>query len=185
MKVIARTQRGAALFVSLIMLVMITLLVLAGINMSTTNLRITTNVQAREEATAAAQQAIEQIVSTDFPANPQAASIPVHMYVDSAKNTKLTYTVAVAKPKCMISVPVTIAQLHAEGPPGAIPLNDACQPGSIQAGSLGATGNSMCSQMTWDVDATVTDTERSGAAVEIHQGIGERNLTSKSICPAS
>src|SRR5207302_2415351 len=69
------TQRGAALFVSLIMLVLITLFVLAAINMSTVNLRITANSQARSEAIAAAQQAIEQVASRNFTANPQAATV--------------------------------------------------------------------------------------------------------------
>ena len=48
----------------MIMLVLLTLFVLSAINSGTINLRISGNTQAQDEARAAAQQAIEQVVSS-------------------------------------------------------------------------------------------------------------------------
>jgi Tfp pilus assembly protein PilX len=55
-------QQGATLVVSLIMLVVLTLLVVSAILIGNTNLKSVGNLQSRNEATAAAQQAIEQIL---------------------------------------------------------------------------------------------------------------------------
>lgn len=59
-----RRQRGATLITALVMLIVLTLLVVSGIRSSSTNLRIAGNMQIQEEATAAAQQAIENVIST-------------------------------------------------------------------------------------------------------------------------
>lgn len=57
-------QRGATLLVSLIMLVLLTLFAVAGFNLSSVNLKIAGNYQALKSLEAAAQQAIEQVLST-------------------------------------------------------------------------------------------------------------------------
>jgi len=57
-------QRGATLLVSLIMLVVLTLFAVTGFNLSSVNLRIAGNFQAQKTMEAAAQQAIEEILST-------------------------------------------------------------------------------------------------------------------------
>ncbi len=57
-------QRGMTLVVSLIMLVVITLFVLSAIRLSTANLRTVGNMQARNEAAAASQRAIEDLLSS-------------------------------------------------------------------------------------------------------------------------
>ena len=65
-------QRGAALVVSLIMLVLITLMVIAALNLGTANFRAVSNTQFREQAIAAANVAIQDRISSNFtgPANP-------------------------------------------------------------------------------------------------------------------
>ena len=69
---IKNRQTGATLITALIMLIVLTLLVVSGIRSSSTNLRIAGNMQMQEEAIAAAQQAIENVISTtDFNAAPQ------------------------------------------------------------------------------------------------------------------
>ena len=57
-------QRGATLLVSLIMLVVLTLFAVTSFNLSSVNLRIAGNFQSQKAMEAAAQQAIEQILST-------------------------------------------------------------------------------------------------------------------------
>jgi len=56
-------QRGATLIVALVMLVMMTMLAVSAITLSTVNLRIVGNMQAQRSMDAAAQDAIEQIMS--------------------------------------------------------------------------------------------------------------------------
>lgn len=58
------SQRGATLLVSLIMLVVLTLFVISAINLTNVNLRIVGNMQIQKEIEAAAQQAIEKVIST-------------------------------------------------------------------------------------------------------------------------
>lgn len=60
---LARGQRGATLFIALIMLVMLTLFALSAISLSNVNLRIVGNQQAQKMMDAAAQDAIEQVIS--------------------------------------------------------------------------------------------------------------------------
>ena len=59
-------QRGAALAVSLIMLVLITLMVIAALNLGTSNFRAVSNTQFREQAIAAANVAIQDRISSEL-----------------------------------------------------------------------------------------------------------------------
>ena len=58
-------QCGVSLLLSLIMLVVLTLLVVSAVRMSNSNLKTVGNMQFKNEAVAAAQQAIEQQVMGD------------------------------------------------------------------------------------------------------------------------
>ena len=60
-----RRQQGVSLLLSLIMLVVLTLLVVSAVRMSNSNLKTVGNMQFKNEAVAAAQQAIEQQVMGD------------------------------------------------------------------------------------------------------------------------
>jgi Na+-transporting methylmalonyl-CoA/oxaloacetate decarboxylase gamma subunit len=159
-----QSQRGAALVMTAIMLVLLTLLALAVINMSTVNLRVAHNEQMKAESTAAAQRAIEQVVSTNFPANPQ----PVTVAVDINNDGTTDYNVAVAKPECKNAVPIKTIELDISQP------SDVACFASAAAGGAGAGGNSVCANTQWDVSATATDAANSGAKVTVHQGIGQR-----------
>ena len=146
------------------MLVLLTLLVLGVINMSTVNLRVAGNEQTRNESIAGAQQAIEQVVTTNFPANPQ----PVNVAVDINNDGKTDYNVAVAKPTCQNSVPIKLVELD------PTQASDVACFGSAVVGGVGAGGNSVCAKTQWDISATTTDVANSGATVTVHQGIGQR-----------
>lgn len=171
-------QRGATLVIGMIMLVLVTLFVLAAINMSTVNLRIMGNQQARNESIAAAQQAIEQVVSTDFTAAPVAVTVPVDINGDGTTD----YNVTVAQPTCLNSVPIKLSTLRPLNANGTINQKDAqCELSgpSRSAGIAGAagTGNSICSNTQWELNATTSDAATgSGAAVTVHQGVGTRVL---------
>ena len=61
----AGRQQGSSLLLSLVMLVVLTLLVVSAIRMSNSNLKSVGNMQFKNEAVAAAQQAIERQVMGD------------------------------------------------------------------------------------------------------------------------
>ena len=163
------TQRGATLTIAMIMLVLLTLFVLAAINMSNINLRIMGNEQVRNEAIAAAQEGIEQVVSTNFPANPPA---PQTVTVD-INGAGATYSVSIPTPVCQNSVPIKLVELDATST-----LDQPCfgSAASSSAGVVGATGtgDSFCAATQWDVNGTATDNSGAKATVTLHQGVGQR-----------
>ena len=139
--VIKHKQRGVVLVVSLIMLVILTLLVVASVKLSTTNLKIVGNEQALRAMEAAAQQAIETTVQNiNFSAPVVTTPVAVNAGTTNAAS------VAIAVPECQGSVSVTGNSIGI----GALP-------GGVQT-------------TYWDVQATVTDSA-TGAKVETHQGV--------------
>jgi Tfp pilus assembly protein PilV len=59
-------QRGATLLVAMIFLIVLMLVVASAIKVTNINTRLAGNTQTQSEAFSAAQQAIEQLISTDF-----------------------------------------------------------------------------------------------------------------------
>ena len=137
-------QGGATLIVSLIMLVVLTLLAVSGIRSSSINLRIAGNMQQQEEANAAAQQAIEEVISnTDFTLDK-----PLDKTVGA-------YTVKFDPPVCQSSKPVSKTD-------AGLPADGSC---------LGSTGASYCNWTSWDISATAINNV-TGVRTNIHQGVG-------------
>jgi len=93
-----RKQRGAVLFVSLIMLVMLTLFALSSFNLSSINLRIAGNFQDQKRMEAVAQEAIERIISTRtaFSLTPAAQTVVIDGFTVSVSAPSCNYT-SVAK----------------------------------------------------------------------------------------
>jgi Tfp pilus assembly protein PilX len=141
-------EKGAALIVGLIMLVLITLMLITALNLGVTNFRAVSNMQFRSEAIAAANMAIEQVISTPFTAAPAAESINV----DIDNDTDTDYVVAVAVPEC----------IYASEASGADP-SSLSLPVSMSASSTWNT--------VWDVDATATDDDNLGANARVRAGV--------------
>ena len=146
-------QKGAALFVALILLVVFTLLALSGVNSSTTSLRIAGNMQAQTEVGAAAQQALEQVL--DKPSNFQYAS-------DSVPPTQ---TLTISSAGSDYEVKVTLQCL------GERPV----------AGYSASFAASAPRESFWDVRATALD-PRTGATQVAHQGV-RVTLSPGQVCP--
>ena len=91
------SQRGITLFVGLIMLVLITLMVTSAFTLSTSNLKSVGNMQARDEAIAAANQAIEHVLSSPFTTAPAAEEINVDINNDGVTD----YVASIAIPICV------------------------------------------------------------------------------------
>jgi len=155
-------QRGLTLFMSLIMLVIITLMAVATFNMGRSSMQIVGNFQARTQAIAAAQEAIEEALSTTrLLLNPAA----IFLTPCTGANTRCvdlngdgTDDISVAltpQPTCVKALPVKNADLNL-----ANAEDLACSAG-IQQGSFGIkgvpTGDSLCSASIWEIRAEATD----------------------------
>jgi Tfp pilus assembly protein PilX len=137
-------ERGAALVVALIMLLLFTLLVSGAFTLSTVNLKAVGNMQVREEALAAANTAIEELLELDF-----AGTGNQTISVDINKDGTDDYQVAIPAPVC---IRVSIAE--------------AAAPSSVNLSALSSdTWNTV-----WNIEGTATDTI-SGTSVKVREGV--------------
>jgi len=157
------SQRGAALVVGMIMLVLITLMLITALNLGTTNFRAMTNMQFRSEAIAAANKATEDIISSNFTLAPAAQDV----FVDLDNDAVDDYVVQVAQPQCIYA-----AEAFGTDPSSlSLPMTM----------STASTWNTV-----WDIDTTVNGADNvGGAAVRVRSGV--RVLLSQAqkdgVCP--
>jgi Tfp pilus assembly protein PilX len=154
-------QRGATLIIRLIMIVLITLIVVNAFTLSSSNLKEVGNMQLRQEGIAAANQAVETVVSSAF----YDSASNYNIAVDIDKDGTTDYTVAVAQPVCVAAKQVSVAA------PSDVEL-----PVAMQSGAEWNTD--------WDLSATVTDA-KSGASVVVREGVRVRLSQTKKTtdCP--
>jgi Tfp pilus assembly protein PilX len=172
-----RRDSGITLVTALIMLVLLTLIALTSFNVGKSNLQIVSNMQQRDEATAAAREVLEETISNtrffvtpdNILANPCGA--PNQRCVDTNGDGKTDVKVVIApRPKC-VKAPVLKNT--------ALNMADAedarCSMGSAQNfGTEGAIdGNSACAESIWEINAVATDVETE-AKVEVTQGVAVR-----------
>ncbi len=124
-------HQGAALVVGLVMLALITLLLVAALNLGTTSFRSVGNMQYRDEAIAAANKALEQVIGSDFTAAPADDEIAVDIDNDGTDD----YLVEVAEPQC---VSAAAANPPALGPWHTVWDLDATVAGSANPGAAAA-----------------------------------------------
>ena len=171
-------ERGITLVVTLILLVLMSLFAINAFNGSSSNMRVIGNMQARQESIAAAQQAIDQTISsTVFTSNPAAvAAAPVQVDIDG--DTQVDYTARLTpQPRCYRAKPIKSSELNP-----ALAADIAClRSGVVQNSGLDSpdaaadAGNSLCSNSEWNVRAEVVDA-RSATRVAINQGVAVRVL---------
>jgi hypothetical protein len=144
-----QSQRGAALVVGLIMLVLVTVMLISALVMSTSGFRSVSNMQFREEAIAAANRAIDQVISSPFMLTPEAETISVDIDNDGDED----YSVDIDEPVC-------ISATQAFG----------ADPSSLQVSpslTVASTWNTV-----WDIRATVNaDENAGGAAIVVRAGV--------------
>ncbi len=162
-------QRGAVLFLALMLMVVLTLLVLSAVRSGNTNLHIAGNMQQQAEGTAAAQQAIEQVVSADFTTITAASTV-------SVTNGSTAHNVAVAQPVCIGLFP--LLNNDPSLPPGStcITGNNNGNNGNliVSASGVPPKAATSCYTQQWDVQATVLD-NNSGATTTLHQGMSRKD----------
>lgn len=180
----AGNQSGATLLVGLIMLVLLTLVVVTSFNISKTNLVIVGNMQHKNEVAAAAQQALEEAISTTrLTEDPDGIFLtpcagPNTMCFDSNADGTNDITVTLTPtPTCVYAKVIKNNDSDLDISKEA---DLKCVVGTPQSyGVEGAvTGDSRCSYTVWDVNAVATD-NTTGASTEIAQGVGVRVLTDK------
>lgn len=173
-----RKEDGVTLVVALVMLVLITLLVVTGLNMNQGSMQTVGNMQQRNEAYAAAQETVEQVISStkffETPAN--AIASPCNgtantNCIDLNGDGTPDVTVALNPPPGCVAVKgiknMTLDFSNTED------LGCAVGDGG-NYGTVGAvSGNSMCSDTTWEIHAVATDAVTQ-AKVEVTQGVGVR-----------
>ena len=144
-----RAQRGVTLVVGLIMLVLVTLLVTSAFILSGSNLKSVGNMQFRDEALAAANRAVEQVIGSAFATAPGAEDINV----DIDNNGTTDYVVHMAQPQCIRAFQNSITSSSSLSLPPSM--------------STSSSWNTV-----WDLDATVTGSENSGgASMHVRQGV--------------
>lgn len=142
-------NHGAALVVSLIMLALITVLVITALNLGSANFRAVSNSQFRDEAVAAAEFAVQEVLGSGFATNPQ----PDEILVDLDDDGQDDYVVNVARPQCIFA---SIAE-EADQSSVGLPIEM----------SVASTWNTV-----WEIDATVAPAGNvAGAAVRIRSGV--------------
>ena len=170
-------QHGSTLLVALVMLILLTLVALSAMNASTTSIEVVGNAQLREEASAAAQKAIEGVISTDFTISPAASSVEV--YVGGTK-----YIAAVAVPTCINSLPAlkTDPDVNTPGDEDCFTNSNTVKKITFNPSGDPTTSVSYsCNRQTWEVTAIVNNSD-SGANTNVHQGIS-RLVDAGKDCP--
>jgi len=143
-------ERGAVtIFVTMVMLFLITVLVLGAFAISTSNMRAVGNVQVREEAIAAANLVIERRLSSNFTAAPSALD-DERISVAYDPNSPADYLVDLQAPICVRATPVITTVASSVSLPGM---------------TFGSGWDTI-----WELDATARN-EATGAQARVVQGV--------------
>lgn len=171
-------ERGITLMVTLIFLIIMSMFAINAFNGSSGNMRIVGNMQSRQESMAAAQQAIEQTISSSaFSSNPAGvAANPVAVDIDGDGTPDYTAQLT-PQPRCYRAKAIKTTELNP-----ALAADIGClRSGVVQNSGLDSpdaaseAGNSLCANSEWNIRAQVTDT-RTSARVAINQGVAVRVL---------
>jgi type II secretory pathway pseudopilin PulG len=169
-------KRGNTLLVALVMLMLLTLVAISAMFASTTSIEVVGNAQLREEANAAAQQAVEGVISTDFTINPVSSTVAVNV-------GGTAYSAAVAVPTCINSLPVgrTDPDRYTVGDEDCFINSAVVTQTTFTASGVTSTPTYSCNRQTWEVTARATDSN-SGADTTVHQGVS-RLVRAGTDCP--
>jgi hypothetical protein len=184
-----RRERGATLIVALVFLVMLALFGLSAYQTSMTDQKSSGNMQARNEALNAAQQAIETAISTPqfvtTPANALPTPTPLitqpapcgtaNVFCSDHDNDGVADYIAQLQPAptCVGNKIIKVIELDV-----SVAEDLGCAVGQAQQfGVAGAVpGDSLCANTTWDVTAQANSVT-SGAKMTLSQGVGIRIST--------
>jgi hypothetical protein len=179
MKPMANRQRGVVMIMGLIMLVLMTLLALTTLNLGKSTLQIVGNMQLRKQVIAAAQEAIEDAISTTrMFMSPGAIYLspcagPNTKCIDIDGDGKPDLTVALTPPPTCVKAQVF---KNASVNLNLNDLNDqACVLSTSQTFGIAGSSiaNSLCSDTVWQVRAEATDGVTQ-AKMDVTEGVAVR-----------
>lgn len=184
-------QQGMTLFMSMIMLVILTLLALSSFNVSQSNMQVVSNMQQRDAALFSARSVIEEVISsTRFMTSPK-LTLPGQARCSTDADNKRCIdvnsdgtndiTVKITEPpSCLKVKPIKNATLDLK----TEMLN--CAVGASQSHGVAGSnsGNSMCSDSIWEIQAQAKD-DVSEATATVTQGVAVMtdSDTVKTFCP--
>jgi Tfp pilus assembly protein PilX len=173
-------QRGATLVVALVMLLVMTVMVVASFRLGISNLGIVGNTQSRNQSIGAAQQTIEEAISSNLLTTSPASIFPApcsgpntQCYdVDGDATNDVTVTID-PPPSCVKAETIKNSSLDL-----TLEEDRRCTLGIPQNFGTpgGGTSNSLCSNSLWDVRAVAEDLNTRTTAV-VNQGVGLRVRT--------
>lgn len=155
------TQRGATLIVALIFLMMMSLFAVSTFRSSSTNMIVVGNMQSKQEGSAAAEAAIDTLISSDLFTTDSLLVSQSPVVVDIDGDSTADYTVKFDVPKCF-----RVTTLSGCG--GGAASSSGSSGTAIEGGSATAGGG--CFLREWNVRAVVTD-PRTGMTVAVNQGV--------------
>lgn len=169
-------QRGAALFVSLVLLLALLWFVLSASRIGGQGLLIVGNLQAERQATAAAQRAIDQTLSSNaFTKDPAGvAAIPIATDIDGDGHDDLTAQLTPV-PKCFRVRPIKTMELDVIKATDRVCLQSSGGTGNLfeVPNTAVASGDSLCAYSEWNIGAKVDDAT-TRTSVTVSQGVGIR-----------
>jgi len=174
-----RREGGAVLFVALIMLLLMTLLAVAAMRLTTTNLQAVGNEQFQTQAQAAADFALDQTVNNkdfiDIPILTQKVSLTQANSTTDPSALAVTLSV----PACERYRLIKKSELVTPPPPYTVSSEDLPCFGGLSSGGITTvdlsavattSDDSLCTTALFDVQADVNDPTTS-ASVTVNQGI--------------
>jgi len=176
----ARSQRGAALFVVLILLLVTAWFALSTARISGQQLQIVGNSQLDHEGINISQRAIDATISSsEFSKDPAGvAKIPIATDVDADGHPDHTAKLD-PQPTCIRVRPIKTMELDVSKKADRACLQSSGSSGNLIVfpGTPVAAGDSMCANSEWDVAAGIAD-PKPGEAVVVHQGVAVRVVAS-------
>lgn len=168
-------QSGATLLVAMIMLLLITLVVINTVNLGSSSVQTVSNMQSRNQATAAAEEALQEVIS-----NKRFFETPSTVFTTACNgsyNAKcidtngdgtpdITVTLT-PNPTCVQARVLTNADLNmsSEDDP-----NCATPPAQEAFGMAAPTNNSECARSVWEIQAQASDLVTQ-ANMKVTQGV--------------
>ena len=175
-----KRQQGIVLLIGLIFLVLLTLMAVAAFNIGKSDFMVVSNMQIRKESLRAAEQVLDEVITNTAIDLTKTTDIfglgTMARDIDINGTGTRNVTVTVAAPSCVKVQSIKQSALNMSN------SNDLPCARSVDQGAGGvegaSTGDSLCSDVTWEVKATAVEALSSASATVV-QGIGQRATTTK------
>jgi len=176
MKPMRRAQRGVTLLIGMVMLLLLAIIAISTYNVGKGSLQIVGNMQQRNQVLAAAQEAIEEAVSTT-----RLFKTPTNVLVNPCNGVPNTRCVDINGDGTNdVTVTLTFACIKSQLATLTLPQDAGCVKG------VDADGNiiSGCTDTLWNINASAVDSVTQ-AATNVSEGVAVRMLTADAAtnCP--